>query len=420
MESYTIRKHDGKLEGPYSLRVIKAFVIAGKLTAEDFLITPEGECPLSTHDDLRVLWEPESANLDVSELELPEEVGLPLDGRIVFYRGKVLPPNSKPDFAGKLDRFSLVHLLYRMHLHHATCRIFVHHGNSTLNIFLEHGVPCHVASNDEDTRLGEILVRESLLTRDTVHHALELSEAQERPLGQILLEEQLLSGEQIQRALTYQMKRRLFAPLGWSTNTHYRVYLGQITGAQFPVKVDFYKLLQEAAFEWVPRSLIKERLLQQLHRRVARTKHPKLSLENFDLDTNERRLYQTILNRDPLNDVLGEAIESDMLSEEQASRVVFLLWQVDLLSVNEEVIGTRTQRVLDELNSYIHQLQNQSRLQRLGLKGGANPSEIRQAYLNLAREYHPDLLPPGTHPEVSRKMSEAFALVADAYSVLTG
>jgi DnaJ-domain-containing protein 1 len=131
-------------------------------------------------------------------------------------------------------------------------------------------------------------------------------------------------------------------------------------------------------------------------------------------------LYQNIINRSPLVDVMGDMIDSDVLSLEQTARVIFLLWQVDLLHLKEELIGSRTQHQLDQLNTFIHQLNNQNRLQRLGLKGGANAQEIRQAYLQLAREYHPDLLPPGTHPEVSRKMSEAFALIADAYSVLTG
>ena len=99
--------------------------------------------------------------------------------------------------------------------------------------------------------------------------------------------------------------------------------------------------------------------------------------------------------------------------------MLYLLWQTDLVHMKEELMGTRTQKVVNEPSAYINQLTNQSRLQRLGLKGGASPGEIRQAYLNLAREYHPDLLPPGTHAEVERKMSEAFALIADAYSVLT-
>ncbi len=421
MNSYTIRKQDGKLEGPYSIRVIKAFVIAGKLTADDILISSEGEFPLSTHAELQSLWENKdrSSSQEIDAFSV-EEMPLPIEGRIVFHRGKVLPPGPGQIYSGNFSQFSLPYLLYRLHLHQESGRLYLRHNDNTVDIFFEFGLPTYATSSNMKTRLGEILIQQSMLSRDQVGPAIAASEEEERPLGQILLREGLLSNEQIQAALTYQFKQRIFSPLGWGNNATYRFYPNQITGAQFPIVYDFFKLLQEGVFNWLPEARLNERLMPLIHHRVARMIHPKVSIDDFDLSTEERRLYLSILNQDPLDDVIGDIVEQGLLTEEEAYRVVFLLWQVDLLSVNEELLGTRVQHRLNELDGYITELNNQGRLQRLGLKGGASPGEIRSAYLELAREYHPDVLPPGTHSEVSRKMSEVFALIADAYNVLAG
>lgn len=421
MESYTIRKRDGKLEGPYSLRVIKAFIIAGKLIEQDTLITSDGELPLAQHQELRSFWEPGTQD----DLEAPPEVvaskeQAPVEGRVVFYRGKVLAPGPGPTYAGNFSSFSVVHLLYRLFMNKETGRLHIRHNRDTADIFVERGKLTYAVSNEQKTWLGEILKYEKMLSPEAVTAALEQSELEDRPLGQVLLSNGSLSHAQVHKALNIQFKQRLFAPLGWGSNTVYRFYRNQITGAQFPIDNNFYHLMQEAVFRWTPENVIKERLLHHQHRRVARMIHPKVSIEQFDLQSPERKVYQNIINRAPLIDVMGDITETNILSEEQAARTIFLLWQFDLLHLKEEMIGSRTQQQLDRLNTFIHQLNNQNRLQRLGLKGGASAQEIRQAYLNLAREYHPDLLPPGTHPEISRKMSEAFALIADAYSVLTG
>lgn len=418
-ESYAIRKQDGKLEGPYSLRVIKAFIIAGKLTEKDTLITSDGEQPLNQHPELRIFWEPGTQDDLEAVSEFHGAEAAPVEGRVVFYRGKVLPPGPGPTFAGNFTKFSYTHLLYRLHLSKETGRLHIRHGRDIVEVFIEHGNPAYAASNDQNTLMGEVLLREGLIERNALDQALQQSEAEDRPLGQVLIQNSMVPNKHIHKALNLQFKRRVFAPLGWNPNTTYRFYRNQITGAQFPLDYNFYHLLQEGVLEWLPESRLTEQLLVQQHRRVARMDHPKLNLESFNLENADRKLFFSILNQDPLDDVIGDAVDSDLISEEQAARVIFLLWQTDLVHMKEELMGTRTQKVVNELSAYINKLSNQNRLQRLGLSGGASPGEIRQAYLGLAREYHPDLLPPGTHPEVARKMSEAFALIADAYSVLT-
>jgi hypothetical protein len=55
----------------------------------------------------------------------------------------------------------------------------------------------------------------------------------------------------------------------------------------------------------------------------------------------------------------------------------------------------------------------------LGLQPGAARSEIKAAYRELVKRYHPDRLPYNIHPSVRREMEERLKMVNEAYKALT-
>ncbi len=55
----------------------------------------------------------------------------------------------------------------------------------------------------------------------------------------------------------------------------------------------------------------------------------------------------------------------------------------------------------------------------LGLSPGATKAEVKAAFLNLCKEYHPDKLPPGTPEKARRLVEEHFKKINAAYQVLT-
>jgi hypothetical protein len=424
LESYIIRKGDGKLEGPYSLRVIKAFVVAGKLKAADILITSEGELQLQQHEALRSLWQDKQHDSsDKTNDKTPEELNNANNsastGQVVFYRGKVLPPGPKPTYAGNFIKHSVVHLLFQLFLAKETGRLHLRNGHDSVDIFIEHGNPTYVVSNDMNTMMGELLIREGVVPRDLANLALDASNEQQKPLGQILLYEHILSAEGIQSILAMQFKKRLFIPFSWKDKTIYRFYRDQITGAQFPFYFNLLELLKIGVLEWMPIAQIRDLIIPHKNRRAVRMIHPKLSIEQLDLSTTDLKLYAFIDQMTPIEDLVDLAVTKGILDEERAYRLFYLLWQLQLLRLDEAILGNRIRTQLDELDLYLEQLKQQTFLERMGLQSGASNEEIRQAYIQLAKKYHTDNLPPGTHPEISQKMSLVFALIVEAYRTLT-
>ncbi len=70
------------------------------------------------------------------------------------------------------------------------------------------------------------------------------------------------------------------------------------------------------------------------------------------------------------------------------------------------------------LRALAERLQRADHFEALGVKRDAPPAQVKAAYFQLARLYHPDAVPSGAPPEVRQRCSEVFARVSEAWSVL--
>ncbi len=64
-------------------------------------------------------------------------------------------------------------------------------------------------------------------------------------------------------------------------------------------------------------------------------------------------------------------------------------------------------------------LKEQNHFERLGLGGDTNGPAVKIAYFKLAKQYHPDTLPPGAPPELEKLKADIFAYIGEAYRTLS-
>jgi len=417
MSEYLIRKR-GEFEnsGPYTLQVLKAFIVAGKFSEQDRVVLSDEETiPLLEIEELEEFWKGRGLNPAGGGSKRKRRSR---SGKIVFSKGKVLAPGPLPDFAGKLSKNPPLKVLYYFMMSHKTGRIHFRSERSTIDAFLEKGKIIHLASNISRTRLGEIIVQKGLLGSDMLKTALEEAQNTQRPLGQVL-QHSYLSLSELNQAFDWQFEQRLRELFRWKAGI-YRYYDNQVTGATFPLQVDLYPLLKDIVFVETPESMLMDYTQRLLHRRLLRIAHPLLTTDHFQLDRKQCEFLDSISNRDSYDDVLGDTVDKGILKEQDIHKTVYLLWQVGLLESDKEMMGQRIKAKIKELDKAISRMKKQSRLERLGLSGGSTPDDIRQAYLGKAKIFHPDQLAIGTHTEIKKRTEEAFALIVDAYEVLHG
>jgi hypothetical protein len=83
-------------------------------------------------------------------------------------------------------------------------------------VWFEHGAIAFASSNDPNDRLGQVLLREQLLSNDQLQQA--LAAAQEKPgtaLGRVLVDLGMLGPDDLHRALVLQIQRVVGCLLGW-------------------------------------------------------------------------------------------------------------------------------------------------------------------------------------------------------------
>jgi curved DNA-binding protein CbpA len=64
-------------------------------------------------------------------------------------------------------------------------------------------------------------------------------------------------------------------------------------------------------------------------------------------------------------------------------------------------------------------LKEQNHFERLGLGADTNGPAVKLAYFKLAKQYHPDTLPPGAPPELEKLKADIFGYIGDAYRTLS-
>lgn len=193
-------------------------------------------------------------------------------------------------------------------------------------IWLENGALAFASSNDPGDRLGQVLVREGLLTREQLNQALTAS--QERPgaaLGRVLVDLKLLGPDELHRALVLQAQHAVNGLMGWSAGTF------QFHERDLPVKeivplgLDTRQVLM-AAFRTCPFADLAGKLPPPLTR-LRRSGACDQLAGNLPLTALESRLLLEVDGGTTVQDLAARASEGP----ESALRAVHALLSMGLL-----------------------------------------------------------------------------------------
>jgi hypothetical protein len=349
--------------------------------------------------------------------------------------GAGLHTTTPPPLAGPLSQGTLVQVLRTLHLGRRTGVIHLSRSSERLTLRLVDG---HVVSGAQGAvgRLGDILERCGRLSEADLHVALEKAALEGRRLGPVLVEEGLVSRAQVQEALRLQVRDVLFAAVFWGFGA-YRFEADEGPGfdeeisLEIPTSALMLEIVECLESPEAVRQAIGslDRVVEAVPGAVHRLEEDKATVrpaDGFVLSRADGTMTaREIAETSPLP---ADAVYQSLLSllcfgalrlgaararKSDPEETVQLPRPVAKAAPTPDRAERRR-----EITTAFDRLPLQSHFDVLGLGAQASPDDVKDAYLRMARRFHPDAVRDPQLADLTEAAKAIFLRLSDAYNVL--
>jgi tetratricopeptide (TPR) repeat protein len=310
----------------------------------------------------------------------------------------------------------LVDALLEIHRSRQTGILRAELGTVKKQLAIRGGLLAYAESNAPDDHLVRILVRMKLVQRTTLNKVAAMMK-EGMTADQAVLRGAKISAAELQEGLREQAVGILANLLGWAV-PKVRFYPGDRflrklanLGAPLPATI-VLAARRVVAEHRVPSSLIslKGYLLPAEAADNGRREFPLSSAEAF--------AFSTIQGPIPIEEVLAVLPSGEAQPMELIQRLL-ILGLIDLRTALPEEDAGRAALSL-EIDDMLVRFETASLYEILSVPPDARDTEIKAAYHELARRYHPDRFQSAEHdPELRTRVEKLFTYVNRAYSTLS-
>ena len=344
---------------------------------------------------------------------------------------------------GNLRDASFAEVLSELHRWRATGALLLQHGPVKKLVWVREGAPIFVRSNLLAEALGQILVRERMITLPECEEALARMPESKRQLGTELIALGCISPANLAYALQLQVEEKLFDLFAWTEGEYRFNPRAEMPTLQIALELTPAHILLEG----LKRSWDDERVKQALGtvdgHVVQLTDDPLDRFQDMGLEPQEAQLYALIDGERTVAELLGFGA----LLPEDGRRLLYALRCSNMIhlspaegrlkkpgaarklvhrpppvtelperAVPEPELAFRQQ--VERLAARAQDLRRGTLFEVLGVRPDAAEVEIRNAYAALAKESHPDRLGQDASREARAFAEDIFQQVSLAHDTL--
>jgi curved DNA-binding protein CbpA len=294
----------------------------------------------------------------------------------------------------------------------------VSNGKTIKAIFFEAGVPVYAISNIASEQIENILVKEGLATSEQIAAAKETA-GKSQKLGRALVDMGAVSDSDVAK-VSQQSARKIIVSLFEWTRGDYT--LDERVRAAHEVKLDW--TASDCLLEGGRSLGEKEELAKALAPDDAVLIRPRSTgrlLLAGRLNPTESYIYSRIDSSVEVRELAGLT----GLPEEECRRAVLALISLGLVKVDrkpdmdEEADGEDlSDKLAEEISRLIHFFATADYYEVLGVTLRSSSADVKSAYYQLAKKYHPDRFRQPEQAELRSKVEALFAKVTEAYETL--
>lgn len=288
-------------------------------------------------------------------------------------------------------------------------------GDNYIISFLNHKI-VNVETNHKQSYLGVLLVEKGYCTKDQVESVMNSESSINKRIGERLLEANIISPHSILEVMADQLVIRLSKTI-WDTSvTANFSATNEIKDGPRVEGEAFHTLLHDWMYSKIPFPWLKAFYVTWMDQQITQGPHYEKISDAYNLSVFKRlpNFEKLILSGRTVDRLLtdGDFNEKDFYTAIHylATRRMICFGSKDE-KINYDNALTRLQRMLTEFKGKDH-------FQILNLSKNARDAEIKQAYHELAKAFHPDRLPKDAPQKVRSLTQEIFALISGAFNAL--
>ncbi|BCR03663.1 hypothetical protein DESUT3_07320 [Desulfuromonas versatilis] len=339
-----------------------------------------------------------------------------------------LATEQRPTIEGTLAETSFARLLHNLYTLREAGLLQLEREGVKKIVAIRDGYPIFIRSNVLGECLGQMLVRQNLITAEDCQQSLQRARESRRLQGTVLIEMGRLTPQQLHDALEHQMLEKLLEVFSWPQG-RFRFEAGK----SFKKEVTAIVLSPaNLILQGVRRHYSDERIAALLashrNRYISQAENPHYRFQEMALSPRDAGVFGECLGTRTLEEL---ATRHPLLRRETEQLLAALLLAgmvkstaepapVEAAAPPEEDPAIEQRKLRYRFLRDYERLAAQDHFGLLGVGRDSGREEVKKAYFALARKYHPDhFLQQNLSPDLHEKVNDLFQRINEAYGVLT-
>ncbi|MGD1010061.1 MAG: DnaJ domain-containing protein [Candidatus Aminicenantales bacterium] len=303
-----------------------------------------------------------------------------------------------------------------------TGRLVYKRGDVQKYFFFQKGTLIQVKTNVAEERLGEVLYKLERISKDA-HSTMDQYVEPNQSIGEVLRSRGVISEQDLSDALTYQLRETALNVFPYFDAEITFQERDDSTTQTEESKISIPFIIEYGIRRMQPNPNLKEFLARQ----VLFLKRKSFA---YLLTVEEKEILDRITGADP-----AEAILRTLTSPPDFFwKSLYLFYCLDLVDVKKEEEGqaaksagaaetasggTKMTPEIADVLAFREAAAQKSFYQILGVGKTASEEEIKKAYFQMARRFHPDRFERKAAAEYKNQIDEVFDRITNAYRVLS-
>jgi len=335
------------------------------------------------------------------------------------------------DLKGYLRDYELADTLTGLQRSTKTGILEVKSGTVLKKIYIKNGDMIFAASNRDEDRLGDILLREGKITSAQYDQSVEEMKNTGQRQGTALVRLGCLKPQELVRAVTHQVEEIIISLFALETGNFEFKERSLPTAETITLKLSAANLIYRG-IKRIENFSNAGKNLPAMEAVLCLSSDPMKAFQDISLDMEGKTILSSVDGKTAIKNI----IYLSKINNSEALKTIYALLSTGIIGIKiengapngadisaEEIIGEPEAKIDTETVSAIEEMHKRYKdlgyYGALGIKRSATASEIKNAYYTAAKKFHPDRHFYLSSGELKGKLGDIFAYLTEAYTTLS-